>query len=186
MSAALVPVITRAGLAGVRNAQGTGLKADIVAVAVGRGNPSGQSFVGYAPTGTETALVAEQARVPLLSGTEIGGAEGTGAIGFRILARVPAGATYPINEIGFILSDGTLLALWSDPAGPVAYATGLADVDLAFDLFLQALPAGALKITVTEPDVPDTTAVLAELLAGQGRMFCAVVDINARLLAAKL
>lgn len=181
MSAALIPVITRAGLAAVRNAQGTGLQATITAIAVGRGTASGSSYVGYAPTGAETALKSEQARVPLLSGSQLGGAAGSDPIGFRVLGRVPAGGSYPINEVGFILGDGTLFALWSDPAFPVAFATTLADIDLAFDLFLQQLPTGSLAITVLEPDVPDTTGVLAALLRGVAFNTTELVTTNERL-----
>ncbi len=183
---AIVPTLTRAGLAAIRNLQGSGLQGTLTNIAVGRGVASGSTWVGYTPTGAETGLKAEQARVPLLSGTLLGDpASLTDPLGFRVLAEVPpmapGGATYPINEVGFILSDGTLLAVWSDPAYPLAFSTTLAAVDLALDLFLQQLPPNALTIQVQEPDVPDTTGVLAELLAGLARRTTDLMALTDRL-----
>ena len=185
-ASAIVPTLTRAGLAAIRNLQGSGLQGTLSAIAVGSGTGAGMSAVGYTPTGAETALKAEQARVPLLSGTLLGDPTSlTDPLGFRVTAEVPpvpqGGATYPINEVGFILSDGTLLALWSDPAYPLAFSTTLAAVDLALDLFLQQLPPNALTITVQNPDVPDTTGVLAELLAGLARRTTDIMAITDRL-----
>lgn len=165
MSAALVPVITRKGLAAVVRAQGDGLQASIVSMAVGQGV---NSNAGYVPSKDATALASEAIRVPLLSGTRIDPA------GFRVLARVPAAsspANYIVREVGFFLSTGELLALWSSTDFPLAAKTGLSDIDLAFDLFLEQLPVSALALTVTEPDIPDTTGVLATLLCVQANQF---------------
>ncbi len=177
MSDALVPVITNAGLAAVANAQGSGLLATIAAIGVGRGL-NGTS--GYAPSNQATALQSEVLRVPLLSGSRLDPA------GFRVQARIPSSSTpasYIIQEVGFYLDTGVLFALWSSTAFPLAAKTGLADVDLAFDLLLEQLPVASMAISVLEPDIPDTTGVLAELLAAQANLFCAAFDINARLLA---
>lgn len=175
MSEDLIPTITRAGLAAVRNAQGTGLLATIDRIAIGKGLASGQSFVGYTPTGAETALKAETARVQLLQGAQLGGVNGGDPIGFRVLAVVPplAAGTYPVTEVGIILSDGTMLAVWSDPALILAFMTAQASLELAFDLFLQALPVASLAITVQRPDIPDTTGALAMLLAASTEHFIA-------------
>lgn len=176
MSEDLVPTLTRAGLAAVRNAQGTGLLATIDRIAVGRGLSSGGALVGYRPTGGETALADEVARVPILQGAQLGGVAGTDPIGFRVLSVVPplpGGAPVPINEVGIVLSDGTLLAVWSDPALVLAFLTAQASLELAFDLFLTALPVSSLTIVVQRPDVPDTTAVLARLLAASTEHFLA-------------
>lgn len=168
MSAPLTPVITNAGLAAVANAQGTGVQATISQIGIGRGsvNSSGV-YVGYAPARTMSALVGEQTRVPILSGSRRDPA------GFSVLGLLPASSpgTYPINEVGFYLDNGTLFALWSDPANPLAYKTELSDVELGFDLFLDAIPTSALDITVTNPLIPDTAVVLAELLAVAANSF---------------
>lgn len=176
MSEDLVPTLTRAGLAAVRNAQGTGLLATIDRIAIGRGLASGQSYIGYAPTGMETALKGEIARVPLLQGMPLGSVDGGDPIGFRVLAVVPplaGGAPVPVNEVGILLTDGTMLAVWSDPALVLAFMTAQASLELAFDLFLQALPVASLAITVQRPDIPDTTGVLAMLLAASCEHFIA-------------
>lgn len=168
MSEDLVPVITRAGLAAVRNAQGTGLLATISEIRIGRGVNGPSGYVGYKPTGTETALRGEMARAPILQGSTLGGVAGSDPIGFRVLAEFPplaAGVTpYPINEVGFFLTDGTMLCVWSDPALTLTYATSQVSTEFAHDLFLAQLPVASMAITVLRPDIPDTTGVLAELL----------------------
>ena len=177
MSAPLVPAITYAGLAAVANAQGTGLQATITQVGVGRGAADSNGvYSGYAPSQTATALVGEMIRIPILSGAR------RDPSGFTILALLPASAPgiYPINEIGFYLSDGTLFALWSDPTYPLAYKTTLADVELGFDLLLDAIPTSALAITVLDPDIPDTAGVLALLLATATRAFMGSVKRDFR------
>ena len=175
MSEDLVPTITRAGLAAIRNAQGTGLLATIDRIAVGRGLASGASYVGYTPTGGETALKGEVARVPLLQGAQLGGIAGSDPIGFRVLAVVPplASGSQPITEVGILLTDGTLLAVWSDPSLVLAFLTAQASLELAFDLFLQQLPVASMAITVLRPDIPDTTGVLARLLVASVDHFLA-------------
>lgn len=173
MSDDLVPTITRAGLAACRNAQGTGLLATIDRIVIGRGVAGPSGFVGYVPTGGETALKGEMARVPILQGAHIGGIAGAAPIGFRILAEVPPlvppAASYPVNEVGFLLSDGTLLAVWSSPTAVLHFMTQLASFELALDLILTALPTASLAISVERPDIPDTSAVLAQLVALSAR-----------------
>ncbi len=172
MSDALVPVITNAGLAAVVNAQATGVKATIAQIGVGQGIVTNGVGVGYTPSAQATALQSEVIRVPLLSGTAIPPA------GFRMLARVPASsapASYTIWEVGFYLDTGVLLAVWSTPAFPLAAKTGLADIDIALDLFLEQLPVGSMAIAVQEPDIPDTAGVLATLLTGQADLFTFLV-----------
>lgn len=162
MSAALTPVFTNAGLGAVANAQGTGLQATIAQVGVGRGVLGNDGvYVGYAPARTRTALAGEMARLPILSGSRRDPA------GFTLLSLLPASSpgAYPINEVGFYLDDGTLFAVWSDPAYPLAFKTTLADVELGFDLLIDAIPTSLLAITVLNPDIPDTAGVLAYLLA---------------------
>ncbi|SON55821.1 hypothetical protein HDIA_2280 [Hartmannibacter diazotrophicus] len=178
-AAALQMTITTAGLAAVIAAQGDGLQATIIEIAVGKGEPAGADFVGYEPVETATALVSEAARVPLISGQVLAGK------GFRVQAQVPATEdVYTIREIGAFLSDGTLLALWSDPTQLVAATSPLADINFAVDLNLAALPLDALAITVLEPDVPDLTPILAELLAAQAANHLNHIELDQRCRAA--
>ena len=183
MSDYLVPVITNAGLAAVANAQGSGLQATIASLGVGTGVVTNGVGAGYTPSQAATTLKSEAVRVPILSGSRLDPA------GFRILARVPsssAPATYIIQEVGFYLDTGVLFAVWSSPGFPLAAKTGLADVDLALDLLLEQLPVASLAISVLEPDVPDTTGVLAELLATQANLFSQTLLIQKRLVAKKI
>lgn len=184
MSESLVCTFTNVGLRALRNAQNTGLQATISHLAVGRGEPSGQGFVGYTPARTDVALRSETVRVPLLTGVAL-----DSTAGFRVLAVVPASSLpeeYWIQEVAAILADGTVLAIWSDPEHPLSGKTATTDVDLAYDLILDGMPANLLKIAVTEPDIPDTTAVLFEQIAFQARMFSQVLAITERLGAAGL
>lgn len=180
MSAALVPVITRQGLAALARAQGDGLQATIDRVAVGRGRPVAGGYAGYTPAKDDTALGAEVTRVRILSGAK------RPPSGFRILAVVPAdpqGPEYPIREVGFYLGTGELFCLWSDPGLILSYATRLSDVELSFELQLEQIPSGALTLTVTTPDIPDTAGVLARLLAASCRTFIADLRQEKRLVA---
>lgn len=181
MSEALIPVITRTGLAAVVKAQGDGLQATIARIAVGQGLNASGKYIGYTPSKDATGLANEILRVPLLSGTRLDPA------GFRVLGQIPASSapeSYTIWEVGFFLSTGELLALWSHPSRPLAAKTPLSDIDLAFDLLLEQLPVEALNITVMEPDIPDTTAVLAGLLATDAHLFIETLKLNERLLTA--
>ncbi|MWO10830.1 phage tail protein, partial [Escherichia coli] len=123
-------------------------------------------FKGYVPDKTQTALKGEMARVPILSGSR------RDPSGFSVLSVLPASSPgeYPINEIGFVLGDGTLFAVWSDAVYPLAYKTTLADVELGFDLLLDAIPTSALAIMVLNPDVPDTAGALASGVAMMARL----------------
>lgn len=177
---ALVPVITNAGLAACLRAQGDGVTLQVAQVAVGRGIASGSSWAGYAPARTQTALVREDARVPILSGSILDGS------GFRTLCRFDPttdGSEIPVREVGWYLSTGELLCVWSEVAPyPLTYRTPRASVDLAFDLYLAQIPLSVLTLSVAEPDVPDTTGVLAELLSCTSRTL--IADLAAERLRA--
>lgn len=178
---ALVPTITNVGLAAALRAQGDGIELRLSHVAVGRGLPDGGSWKGYVPTRTQTALVREDVRVPILSGSTIPD------YGFRILARLPRttdGSETQVREVGWVLETGELLCVWSEVApAPLAYRTPRAEVDLAHELYLAQVPLSALSITVQQPDIPDTTGVLALLLAAQARTFVADLTLEQRAFA---
>ena len=171
MSSDLVPLFTRAGLVKLRNAQSTGVQATIAALAIGRGVVSGGGYVGYQPDGNETALKGEIVRAAIYQGEPIGGVAGADPIGFRVMSVFPALApgtpSYPVYEVGIFLDDGTLLALWStpDPAARLGDATAVAAFELAFDLYLTAVPVTALAITVQQAS-SDNLAALFELMRG--------------------
>lgn len=186
MSAALIPTFTRAGLAKLRNAQGTGVQAVISALAIGRGLASGAGYIGYEPDGTETALRGEVSRAVIYQGEPIGGVAGSGPIGFRVMSVFPqlvAGSpAFAVIEVGIFLDDGTLLAVWStpSPADRIGDVTANALFELAFDLYLTAVPVSALAITVQQEST-DNLACLAELLRGVAMNFTRSIHSTHRL-----
>lgn len=144
----LVPVITAAGRTAVLAAHNTGLQATITHLAFGTG--------AYDPTGNETALHAEVVRVPITGGKRVG------AFTIQLSALLDGVAEFWIKECGVILSDGTLLAVFSHPTTPMAFKTNGVPIVMAFSLTMAALPASA--ITVDAGDV-DLSITFAEELA---------------------
>lgn len=135
MSTPLQPVITKAGLSAIWRQDNTGLAAQITHVVVGT--------AGYTPVNTQTALRAQVAKIPISDGEKLS----------ETLLHVTALADGPlaiwVREIGFLLSDGTLLAVWSSAGDPLAYKPAGSDLLLAYDLSLTALPPGSVTITST-------------------------------------
>lgn len=183
MSEALVPVITRVGLATLARLDGTGLQAQISHIAVGRGVNVAGNFIGYQPAKGATALYNEATRVPIISGSRLDPG------GFRVMAEVPRTATpaeYAIREVGFFLSDGTLFALWSDPALVLAFKTTLADIALSLDLYLEQVPTDRLTLTVLDPEVPEYAGALASVLAAELYAWRNAMVVAHRLRAARI
>ncbi|ACL55619.1 phage tail protein [Methylobacterium nodulans] len=185
MSDPLVITLTRPGLAACVRAQGDGLQAVVDRVAVGRGLNTAGTYGGYTPSKDATSLQNEVIRVPLISGSKLGA---PGEARFRVLAEVPktsSPAEYAIREVGFFLTDGTLLALWSDPTPGFVLAskTALSDVALSLDLVLDQIPTGSLTLTVLDPEIPEWAATIAELLATAARTFSADLAQEQRMCA---
>jgi hypothetical protein len=161
MSTPLQPVITKAGLSAIWRQDNTGLAAQITHVVVGT--------AGYTPVNTQTALRAQVAKIPISDGEKLS----------ETLLHVTALADGPlaiwVREIGFLLSDGTLLAVWSSAGDPLAYKPAGSDLLLAYDLSLTALPPGSVTITSTGAGLNLTlseelaalaTASIADMLRG--------------------
>lgn len=55
-------------------------------------------------------------------------------------------AEFWVREIGFLLADGTLLAVWSHATEILTYKAAGTDLLLAYDLSLSALPADSVTI----------------------------------------
>ena len=138
----LIPKITDAGLRALINAQNDGLQARISHIALGDANGD-----GYAPAGNETALRNERVRVA------IGGGERIAPHELRVEALVDTGPTFWVREAGFVLEDGTLFALWSDPDTPLAYKMADVPLAVAYYLALQGVPPESVDITVSGPTV---------------------------------
>jgi hypothetical protein len=131
----LQPVITKAGLSAVWRKDKTGLAAQITHVVIGT--------EGYTPANTQTALRKQVAVYPISDGETLS----------STLLHVTAVADGPqaiwVREIGYLLSDGTLFAVWSHPTDVLAYKPAENKLLLAYDLSLTALPPGSVTITST-------------------------------------
>ncbi|HCH1895942.1 TPA: phage tail protein [Vibrio vulnificus] len=154
MSNALIPVITTRGLAAVFNAQNTGLAAEITHIALGDN--------GRTPSKNEVGLVSEKMRIPIADGERIDDHQ------IHLTGLADGDKEFWVREIGFILSDGTMLAVWSD-TNPLAYKSAEVPLLLAFDLVLAALPANSVNIIGTGANLS---------LAAWGEQLAAVATAN--------
>ncbi|MCG7878345.1 MAG: phage tail protein [Candidatus Thiodiazotropha endolucinida] len=135
MSVSLAPVITTAGLQAVLNATDDGVQARITHVALGD--------LGWSPTNSATNLRREQNRIVIADGTRIQPTQ------LHITAVENGSKEYWVREVGFILDDGTLFAIWSHPTQALAWKAADVDLLLAFDMMLSALPADSVTIDGT-------------------------------------
>lgn len=132
----LVPVITKKGLEASFNADNTGVAAKIVAIALGDD--------GRQPSSDEEGLVNEILRIPVADGQRVNPTQ------IHITGLVDHGPAMWIREIGFILEDGTMFAVWSNET-PLAYKPegGAIPLLLALDLVLAAIPAETITVEGT-------------------------------------
>ncbi|NBB33786.1 phage tail protein [Pseudomonas sp. BC115LW] len=157
----LQPVITKAGLSAVWRKDKTGLAAQITHVVIGT--------EGYTPANTQTALRKQVAVYPISDGETLS----------STLLHVTAVADGPqaiwVREIGYLLSDGTLFAVWSHPTDVLAYKPAENKLLLAYDLSLTALPpdsvtitstGAGLNLTLSEELAALATASIADILRG--------------------
>lgn len=132
MSTPLIPIITSLGLQAVINASNDGLQAKITHIALGDS--------GWSPTNAATKLKQEQSRVRVSDGSRIQPTQ------IHLTAIENGEQEYWVREIGFILDDGTLFAIWSHPTQALAWKAANVDLLLAFDMLLSALPADSVTI----------------------------------------
>lgn len=135
MSVSLTPIITTAGLQAVLSASNDGLQAKISHVALGD--------LGWSPTNSATRLKREKNRVPVSNGTRIQPTQ------IHVTAVENGNVEYWVREVGFVLDDGTLFAIWSHPTQALAWKAAGVDLLLAFDMLLSALPADSVTIDGT-------------------------------------
>lgn len=161
MSTALQPLITRAGLAAIWRNDNTGVTAEITHVVVGT--------AGYTPNANQKSLQSQVGKYP------IAGGERLSATQIHMTALVDDGRAFFVREIGFLLSDGTLLAVWSHPTEALTYKPANGELLLAYDVSLAALPAnsvtivsnpGGLNLTLAGPLAAQASALVGEQLRG--------------------
>ena len=97
----------------------------------------------YTPHQGLVRLQAERARYPIADGKAVSSTQ------VHLTALADGTAEFWVREVGFYLADGTCLAIWSDPARPLAYKAAGVDLLLAYDLVLSALPPGSVTVQST-------------------------------------
>lgn len=170
---ALIPKITDAGLEALLNANNTGVDAAISHIAFGDANG-----VRYTPNTYQAALKRERVRVP------IGGGEKAGPFEIIVEALLDTGPSFTINEVGFVLDDGTMLAIWADPAISLAYKTAGVPLAVSYNLALAGIPPGSLTLNISGPSVNlSITGPIAQLSAEIIRLQRRAIETeNARLI----
>lgn len=152
MSDPLLLTFTKAGLAAVLRADSTGLAAQITSVVVGTS--------AYTPSSSQKSLVAQVAEYPIIGGERLSDTM------LHIVANADGPRAFWIKELGYKLSDGTLLAVWSHPTEALTYKSANTEVLLAYDLSLAALPANSVTINSSEAGLSlNLAAPLAALAA---------------------
>ena len=146
------PTITDAGLAAAVDADLNSLQVQITHVAIGSG--------GYAPTGTETAMVDRKETVSIGAGAVGVG----GALTVSVLFPAYGGTAYDAKEIGFYIGDpasgGILFAVYSSVAATGFVYRSSLEFIAQFTLGLTRVPSGSVTV-----NIDPAAAVLHALIA---------------------
>ena len=126
------PIITELGLQRLMAAAQSDEAITITHVALGD--------TGWSPTAAATALQHE------CYCTAISGTRQINDTQQHFTFIVQGEHEYWIKEMGLILDDGTLFAIWSDTAHPLAWKAANMDFLLGYDLVLTALPSDNIVI----------------------------------------
>lgn len=152
---ALIPVLTNVGLAALIQATNDGVEGRLSHIAFGDGGGS-----NYQPSASQTELINERARVPIAGGQRAGNAE------IQVQALLDSGPTFQVREVGFILDDGTFLAIWGNANQTLTTKTSGVPLAVTYNLALAGIPPGSLNLSLTLPSLNLTIAgPLAQLVA---------------------
>lgn len=148
-------VVTTAGRQALVNSQQTGTTSVVInKIGVGSGK--------YTPTESQTALVSETKRLPIVEG----GSAGDNSI--HVSYQDAGTDTYAVNEIGLFLEDGTLFAVTSQATAilqKTATSTALIVLDIAFaDLDVTNITFG--NVTFSNPAATELNAGVVALATG--------------------
>lgn len=155
MSQALNPVITEQGLQEIFNASNNGVNATITEVVLGDGGY--QVLKNTQGLATQTSLRQEKQRVQIADGRRSSPQQ----IDLSFVAEGPE--EFWVREVGFYLSSGTLLAVWSDPTRALAWKSASVPLIVGFELVLAALPPDSVNIQTGE--VPLQLVMTREMAA---------------------
>ena len=129
----LIPIITRVGFQSLFDADRPGIGAQITHLVTGD--------TAWSPDANAVGLQSERYRFPVSHSVRLSPDR------IRIQAVDQGPDDYWIRELGFLLADGTLLAVWSHPSQPLAFKSGGTDLQLALDLSLSVLAADRLVVS---------------------------------------
>ena len=135
MSTPLKTVVLESALAAVWNETKDGFSARITHIALGD--------AGYEPSQAQQGMRSMKARYPVADGSRVSPRR------IHLTALADGETEFWVREIGFLLSDGTVLAVWSHPTTAIAYKAANVDLLLAYDLELVALPANSVTVVST-------------------------------------
>lgn len=135
MSTPLIPQLLDSGLAAIQLASGDGVKLRITHVALGD--------AGYTPTTGQTGLHHEIVRYPIADGKSVGPRQ------LHLTALADDNAEFWVREVGFVLENGSFLAVWSSPSRALAYKQAGLELLLAYDLTLAGVPPDSVIVQST-------------------------------------
>ncbi len=144
------PVLTLAGRAALVAAFEAGNTIAIAEVVIGSGHYPihDTSGIPLPEAQGRSALDSEAARAATSVVERIGSQQ------LSVLATIPAGDEVAVGEIGWILEDGTLFAVWSHPTDTYLYRTAMAELDIDYTFTIQDLPLDAIQVVIEEGRVP--------------------------------
>ena len=97
----------------------------------------------WTPTATAISLQNERHRVPITGTRRVSDTQ-------QHVTFIEQGEIeYWVREVGLLLDDGSLFAVWSDEVHPLAWKAAGIDLILAFDIVLTGLPTDNIVIEAT-------------------------------------
>ncbi len=129
--------ITDIGMQKIANAVRVGATVSMTHMALGDGT--------YTPDFARTQLANERQRFPISDSETIGNDH------IRVAGLADGDSAYLVSEAGVFLDDGTLFAIWSDPAKILGQKVAGGTFTPAFDLVFDRVDAGSITITTSGP-----------------------------------
>ncbi len=145
-------ILTTAGKAAIVAANNTGTNPVTI-------NRVGVGSASWTPTAAATALSAEIKKITTIGGAAV--ADDT----IHVTASDTSSDVYTVREIGLFLTDGTLLAVYSQSAAIITKGADTVAL-IAADLVITGLPAGSVTVgdvTFDYPQATETVKGVAEL-----------------------
>lgn len=136
-------ILTNAGKAAIVAANNTGTNPVTI-------NRVGVGSASWTPTAAATALNTEIKKITAIGGAAV--ADDT----IHVTASDTSSDVYTVKEIGLFLTDGTLLAVYSQSAAIITKGADTVAL-IAADLVITGLPAGSVTVGDIEFDYPPAT-----------------------------